>query len=74
MFTVLKIRKGIKTYDDPGWYDHPKGTVSYKVGEVEKKKFQPRNMIIKRIVSRMIDVINPVIMARTIIVKMGVPG
>jgi len=47
MFTVLKIRKGIKTYDDPGWYDHPKGTVSYKVGEVEKKKFQPRNMIIK---------------------------
>lgn len=47
MFTVLKIRKGIKTYDDPGWYDHPKGTVSYKVGEVEQKKFQPRNMIIQ---------------------------
>jgi len=47
MFTVLKIREGIKTYDDPDWYDHPKGTVSYKVGEVEEKKFKPRNMIIK---------------------------
>ena len=31
MFTILKIRDGIKTYDDPGWYDHPEGTVSYKV-------------------------------------------
>ena len=47
MFSILKIRKGIKTYDDPGWYDHPKGTVSYKVGEVEKKKFEPKNMIIQ---------------------------
>ena len=52
MFTILKIRKGIKTYDDPGWYDHPKGTVSYKIGEVEKKKFKPRNMIIQMDISK----------------------
>jgi len=28
MFTVLKIREGISTYDDPGWYRHPEGTVA----------------------------------------------
>jgi hypothetical protein len=29
MFTVLKIREGLKSYDqDPGWYEHPAGTVA----------------------------------------------
>ena len=28
MFTILKVRDGISTYDDPGWYDHPAGTVA----------------------------------------------
>ena len=28
MFTVLKIRKDLKNYDDPGWYEHPAGTVA----------------------------------------------
>ena len=28
MFTVLKVRDGITTYDDPGWYEHPPGTVA----------------------------------------------
>ena len=32
MFTVLKIRDGIASYEDPGWYDYPPGTVSWKVG------------------------------------------
>jgi hypothetical protein len=32
MFTVVKIREDLKSYDeDPGWYDYPKGTVAYKV-------------------------------------------
>ena len=32
MFTVVKIREALKSYDeDPGWYDYPKGTVAYKV-------------------------------------------
>lgn len=32
MFTVMKIREGITSYDDPGWYRHPPGTVAKKVG------------------------------------------
>jgi len=28
MFTLVKVRKGITSYDDPGWYQHPEGTVA----------------------------------------------
>ena len=28
MFTILKVRPGITSYEDPGWYDHPKGSVA----------------------------------------------
>ena len=31
MFTVVKIRDGIASYADPGWFDHPEGTVARKV-------------------------------------------
>jgi FtsP/CotA-like multicopper oxidase with cupredoxin domain len=31
MFTVLKVRDGITSYDDPPWYVHPKGTMARKV-------------------------------------------
>ena len=31
MLTVLKVRDGIRTYEDPGWYQHPEGTVARKV-------------------------------------------
>ena len=31
MFTVLKVREGITSYADPGWYHHPAGTVASKV-------------------------------------------
>jgi FtsP/CotA-like multicopper oxidase with cupredoxin domain len=31
MFTVLKVREGIKTYEDPGWYTYPEGTLARKV-------------------------------------------
>ncbi len=27
MFTVFKVREDLKTYDDPGWYKPPKGTL-----------------------------------------------
>jgi manganese oxidase len=32
MFTVVKVREGLATndYKDPGWYQHPKGTVAYE--------------------------------------------
>jgi hypothetical protein len=33
MFTVVKIREGLRSYDeDPGWYEHPEGTVATPVG------------------------------------------
>jgi FtsP/CotA-like multicopper oxidase with cupredoxin domain len=28
MFTVFKVREGIMSYEDPGWYKHPPGTVA----------------------------------------------
>ena len=36
MFTILKVRDGITSYDDPGWYQNPPGTVAspVKVAEI----------------------------------------
>jgi FtsP/CotA-like multicopper oxidase with cupredoxin domain len=32
MFTVVKVRDHLKSYDkDPGWYKHPEGTVAYRL-------------------------------------------
>lgn len=31
MFTILKVRAGIKNYEDPGWYSYPPGSVARKV-------------------------------------------
>jgi len=32
MFTVIKIRDHLADYDrDPGWYEHPEGTVAYRL-------------------------------------------
>jgi FtsP/CotA-like multicopper oxidase with cupredoxin domain len=31
MFTLFKVRAGITSYADPGWYKHPAGTVAKKV-------------------------------------------
>jgi manganese oxidase len=31
MFTVLKVREGITTYEDPGWHAQPEGTAARKV-------------------------------------------
>jgi len=28
LLTVLKVREGITSYKDPGWYQHPEGTVA----------------------------------------------
>ncbi len=33
MFTIMKIRQGITSYEDPGWYDYPTGTVAWKMEE-----------------------------------------
>jgi hypothetical protein len=31
MFTVLKVRAGITSYADPGWFQHPPGTLPKKL-------------------------------------------
>jgi len=28
MFTILKVHPNLRSYDDPGWYEHPPGTVA----------------------------------------------
>ena len=34
MFTIIKVRDHLKSYDeDPGWYEHPEGTVALKASE-----------------------------------------
>ena len=33
MFTVLKVRAGITSYEDPGWYKNPPGSVARKLME-----------------------------------------
>jgi len=36
MMTVIKVRDRLKSYDkDPGWYEHPAGTVALRVGYAE---------------------------------------
>ncbi|MGE3626391.1 MAG: multicopper oxidase domain-containing protein, partial [Hyphomicrobiales bacterium] len=30
MFTILKVREGIASYEDPGWYNPPEGTLARK--------------------------------------------
>jgi hypothetical protein len=38
MFTVLKVRKDITTYADPGWYQHPPGTVADVASQTELQR------------------------------------
>ena len=39
MMTLLKVRDRLKSYDeDPGWYEHPPGTVAMKASEREVKR------------------------------------
>jgi hypothetical protein len=34
MFTIFKVRENLRSYDeDPGWYEHPPGTIASPVGE-----------------------------------------
>jgi hypothetical protein len=36
LFTVVKVRDQLKSYDeDPGWYQHPPGTVALKASDAE---------------------------------------
>ena len=33
MFTILKVRDGISSYEDPGWYETPAGTLASLAGD-----------------------------------------
>ncbi len=35
MFTILKVRDGLDSYDDPGWYANPPGTLCLPASETE---------------------------------------
>jgi manganese oxidase len=46
MFTLIKVRDRLASYDrDPGWYEHPRGTVAWKVDEQlpEPERPQPEH-------------------------------
>ena len=38
LFTIFKVREGITNYDDPGWYQHPPGTVANVASADELRK------------------------------------
>ncbi|EEF57822.1 multicopper oxidase family protein [Pedosphaera parvula] len=38
LFTMLKVREGIASYADPGWYQHPPGTVAEIASDEDLKK------------------------------------
>jgi manganese oxidase len=38
LFTIFKVREGITNYDDPGWYQHPPGTVADVASADELRK------------------------------------
>ncbi len=38
MFTVLKVRDHLKNYEDPGWYENPKGTLAVIATEEELRR------------------------------------
>jgi hypothetical protein len=38
MFTVFKVREDLESYDDPGSYEHPKGTVAEPAGDDDLRR------------------------------------
>ena len=38
MFSILKVRDGITSYEDPGWYRHPPGTVASAASDAELRR------------------------------------
>lgn len=42
IFTIIKIRDGLTSYEDPGWYQNPPGTVASSISGLTKHQKNPR--------------------------------
>ena len=58
MFTVLKVREGLTSYEDPGWYKHPPGTVAGPAPESEIPK-ELRDISAQQKVTPKVDKMSP---------------
>ena len=38
MFTIVKVRNELSSYEDPGWYKHPEGTVAWNASDEELQR------------------------------------
>ena len=38
MFTILKVRDDLASFDDPGWFAHPAGTVAVRATDNELRR------------------------------------
>jgi FtsP/CotA-like multicopper oxidase with cupredoxin domain len=38
MFTIVKVREGLTSYEDPGWYQHPAGTLAHRASDEELRR------------------------------------
>jgi hypothetical protein len=38
MFTIVKVRENLTSYDDPGWYRHPDGTLARAASEEQLRR------------------------------------
>jgi len=38
MFTIVKVREHLTSYEDPGWYEHPAGTVAHAANEEQLRR------------------------------------
>ncbi|MDB6039624.1 MAG: multicopper oxidase protein [Verrucomicrobiales bacterium] len=48
MFTILKVRAGINSYADPGWYENPPGTTAEAASEEDLKRDEIKVDAVKR--------------------------
>jgi hypothetical protein len=38
MFTIVKVRENLTSYDDPGWYENPPGTLASLASNEELRR------------------------------------
>jgi FtsP/CotA-like multicopper oxidase with cupredoxin domain len=61
MFSVVKVREGIASgdYKDPGWYEHPAGTVSYEWTGESKNATRASSAVFDRATTAEVRVVKP---------------